>query len=96
MSHQILIPDETYNTIVTLATERGQTSEDLTAQLLQLQLDQEWEIACATCDDLTSTPEWEAMEREADEAYAAGRYTRYMNEDELNAAFEEHMKHADV
>lgn len=29
------------------------------------------------------TPEWQAKEREADEEIAAGRVTRYMNDDEF-------------
>ncbi len=96
MSHLIPISDEAYSTIVTLANERGQTPEDLTAQLLQQQLDLEWEAICAKYDDLTSSPEWDVMEREADDAHAAGRFTRYMNEEDLNAAFEEHGKHANI
>ena len=32
------------------------------------------------------TPEWQAKEREADEDYAAGRFTRYESDDEFRAA----------
>jgi bifunctional DNA-binding transcriptional regulator/antitoxin component of YhaV-PrlF toxin-antitoxin module len=42
------------------------------------------------------TPEWQAKEREADEDYAAGRFTRYYSDEEFLAELERRSKHADV
>jgi antitoxin PrlF len=42
------------------------------------------------------TPEWQAGERQADEDYAVGRFTRYYSDEEFLASLEQRMKHADV
>jgi antitoxin PrlF len=42
------------------------------------------------------TPEWQAKEREADEDYAAGRFTRYYSDEEFIAALKQLSKNADV
>ena len=42
------------------------------------------------------TPEWQAGEWEADENYAAGRFTRYYSTEEFLAALKQWSKDADV
>jgi bifunctional DNA-binding transcriptional regulator/antitoxin component of YhaV-PrlF toxin-antitoxin module len=42
------------------------------------------------------TPEWQAKEREADEDYAAGRFTRYYSDEEFLAALKQWSDDADV
>lgn len=90
MSHQILIPDDTYQTIVALAADRGQSPEALAAHLLQQQVDAEWEAACAKYDDLTSSLQWQAMEDQADAELAAGMGDFYESEEALEQAFSDH------
>jgi hypothetical protein len=42
------------------------------------------------------TEEWQSGEREADADIAAGRLTRYETDEQMFAAFEARMKHADA
>jgi hypothetical protein len=90
MAHQFLISDETYITIVALAKERGQTPEELATDLLQRQVEAEWEAACAQYDDLTTSAQWQQMEAAAEAEISASNITVYDSDDALKKAFESH------
>ncbi len=90
MSHQLTISNETYATIETLAKERGQSLEELAAELLQRQVEAEWEAACAQYDSLTTSPEWQYMEAEAETEFAVGAGDYYDSDDALIKAFKQH------
>ena len=90
MAHQFTISDETYATIATLAKERGQTPEELAMHFLQKQVEAEWEAACASYDNLTSSSEWQLMEAEAEVQFAADLGDYYTSDDALIKAFDQH------
>jgi hypothetical protein len=90
MSHQFTISDDTYATIATLAKERGKSPEELAVQLLQQQVDAEWEAACSRYDTITTSPEWQRMEAEAESELTAGSGEYYANDDAFIRAFEKH------
>jgi hypothetical protein len=90
MAHQFTISDDIYATIAMLAKERGQSPEEFVVQLLQQQVESEWEAACVQYDTITASPNWQQMEAEAESQMATGLGDFYNSDDALIKAFEQH------
>ncbi|GEM_PF-2789012 len=101
--HVFEVPDDAYEAIAVVAAKRGETPQSLfDAWIAAMQT-----LARTPHTDVDPdqawywTPEWQAKEREADEAIAAGLVVHYANDEEFLRSFdanddEDRGKHADI
>ncbi|MGH2516252.1 MAG: hypothetical protein ACRDHP_11410 [Ktedonobacterales bacterium] len=94
MSYVFEVSDAEYAAIKVAAQERGQAPDEYFRSWVQAVVQQ---TECEEIDPDQAwfwTPEWQAKEREADAALAAGDYTRYETDEEFLAALDDRSPHA--